>query len=331
MSEIALELIQTLTIVFDPKGDWSFETLFGKASIVSCPLATQSLVYIQSSEQDLSFDLSPEPSTRSPSLSVYDLKKLKSLSLSVSPRKNSHSGDSKQHPQLIAQRYFTGHGHEFGGIAVHLRNNGNRSLDITYFEMIPWYLRLYFHTLHLEVNGTEVTLAEAFKTYRFTPAQDRSSPALFEFSVQLPPQSLTSFTIQFEKAFLHWTEHPPDAHRGFDIGSAVVTGWFHSEHKDLQLNGLEWSPLLYSRSPTAESQSFRIYTEGLLVSLPTPDFSMPYNVITMTGTVFALFFGSIFTALARKMKNADLSHHGFVSGRPIPRLIRWLLKFIDNE
>lgn len=43
----------------------------------------------------------------------------------------------------------------------------------------------------------------------------------------------------------------------------------------------------------------RVYTETLLVSLPTPDFSMPYNVITLTCTVIALFFGSTFNLLTR--------------------------------
>lgn len=43
----------------------------------------------------------------------------------------------------------------------------------------------------------------------------------------------------------------------------------------------------------------RIYTETLLVSLPTPDFSMPYNVITLTCTVIALFFGSMFNLMTR--------------------------------
>merc|ERR1712117_790931 len=37
----------------------------------------------------------------------------------------------------------------------------------------------------------------------------------------------------------------------------------------------------------------RLYTETLLVSLPTPDFSMPYNVICLACTVAALAFGPI--------------------------------------
>jgi GPI-anchor transamidase subunit T len=41
-------------------------------------------------------------------------------------------------------------------------------------------------------------------------------------------------------------------------------------------------------------------TSSLLLSLPTPDFSMPYNVIILSSTVIALAFGSVFNLLARR-------------------------------
>merc|ERR1712001_574109 len=37
----------------------------------------------------------------------------------------------------------------------------------------------------------------------------------------------------------------------------------------------------------------QLYTEALLVNLPTPDFSMPYNVICLACTVVALAFGPL--------------------------------------
>jgi phosphatidylinositol glycan class T len=43
------------------------------------------------------------------------------------------------------------------------------------------------------------------------------------------------------------------------------------------------------------------YTEVLLVPLTTPDFSMPYNVITITCTIFALYFGSLVNVLRRRV------------------------------
>ncbi|CBZ55639.1 putative Gpi16 subunit, GPI transamidase domain-containing protein [Neospora caninum Liverpool] len=35
-------------------------------------------------------------------------------------------------------------------------------------------------------------------------------------------------------------------------------------------------------------------TEGMIVHLPLPDFSMPFNVIALSGTVLTLFYGSVF-------------------------------------
>jgi hypothetical protein len=41
-------------------------------------------------------------------------------------------------------------------------------------------------------------------------------------------------------------------------------------------------------------------TPSLLLSLPTPDFSMPYNVIILSSTVIALAFGSVFNLVVRR-------------------------------
>lgn len=57
--------------------------------------------------------------------------------------------------------------------------------------------------------------------------------------------------------------------------------------------------------PTTQKSTFAIRTTSLLLSLPTPDFSMPYNVIILTSTVIALAFGSIFNLLARRFVGAD--------------------------
>jgi phosphatidylinositol glycan class T len=57
--------------------------------------------------------------------------------------------------------------------------------------------------------------------------------------------------------------------------------------------------------PTSQKTIFSIRTTSLLLSLPTPDFSMPYNVIILTSTVMALAFGSIFNILVRRFVGAD--------------------------
>lgn len=50
-----------------------------------------------------------------------------------------------------------------------------------------------------------------------------------------------------------------------------------------------------------ENRPVLSYTEVLLVPLTTPDFSMPYNVITITCTIFALYFGSLLNVLRRRV------------------------------
>lgn len=36
--------------------------------------------------------------------------------------------------------------------------------------------------------------------------------------VQLPPNSVTEVTVQFERALLKWTEYTPDPNHGFYVG-----------------------------------------------------------------------------------------------------------------
>lgn len=50
-----------------------------------------------------------------------------------------------------------------------------------------------------------------------------------------------------------------------------------------------------------EKSTVLAYTEVLLVPLTTPDFSMPYNVITITCTVCALYFGALLNVLRRRV------------------------------
>jgi GPI-anchor transamidase subunit T len=107
----------------------------------------------------------------------------------------------------------------------------------------------------------------------YAPPTDHK-PTLLECIVTIPPLSTIQLTVAVEKASIAYTEHPPDASRGWDLPPAVI-------------------------QPLDHHGPQRIYTSTLLGDLPTPDFSMPYNVIIMTCTLVALFFGSIFNILIR--------------------------------
>jgi hypothetical protein len=69
-------------------------------------------------------------------------------------------------------------------------------------------------------------------------------------------------------------------------------------------------------------------TPALLLSLPTPDFSMPYNVIILSSTVIALAFGSVFNILVRRF--IVLEPGGVVAGNKLHGLILRLLAFVNT-
>lgn len=51
------------------------------------------------------------------------------------------------------------------------------------------------------------------------------------------------------------------------------------------------------------SSLLQVYTQGTLVHLPLPDFSMPYNVCCMSCTVLAVYIGMILKMLMRREKD----------------------------
>lgn len=178
-------------------------------------------------------------------------------------------------PLLYAERSFIGYGQERGGVQSILTNpSPTEAVEFVYMESLPWFMKLYLHTLVAKVNGREDKSVIQEMYYR--PALDRKRGTQLEIRIIIPANSSLILTYDFEKAILRYTEYPPDANRGFDIPPAVIT-ISNGEH---------------------EGESIR--TTSLLLPLPTPDFSMPYNVIILTSTVMAMSFGFVFNLLIRR-------------------------------
>ena len=98
--------------------------------------------------------------------------------------------------------------------------------------------------------------------------------------------------IPFTKLTLKYTEHRPDAERGVEIPSGALAL--------LDLEGESGDPPTDDGPRPRRSGRTRLYTTLLLLDVPTPDFSMPYNVIIMSSTVMAVFFGLMQGTLTRQ-------------------------------
>ncbi|KAL3421655.1 GPI transamidase component GPI16 [Phlyctema vagabunda] len=179
-----------------------------------------------------------------------------------------------EQPLLYAERSFIGYGQERGGVQAILTNPSmTEAVDFVYMESLPWFMKLYLHTLKAKINGLD---EDVIQEMYYRPAQDRKRGTQLEIRMRVPQNSTVVLTYDFEKAILRYTEYPPDANRGFDVAPAVIT-----------------------------IGDVAIRTTSLLLSLPTPDFSMPYNVIILTSTVMALAFGMVFNLLVRRFVGED--------------------------
>uniref|UniRef100_A0A8U7NDU2 Phosphatidylinositol glycan anchor biosynthesis class T n=1 Tax=Corvus moneduloides TaxID=1196302 RepID=A0A8U7NDU2_CORMO len=327
---VSWELRQTLTVVFDffssgqGKKDWSLFKMFSRTLTDSCPLASQSKVYVDISpknkEKEL-LEVSPPPTSVHEAIvqgdkktyAVYDLLSPSlfntSRSLNVQLKwKRPQDSSEMPIPTLHAQRYVGGYGLQTGEICTLIYNtHPYRAFPVILLETVPWYLRLYVHTLTITTKGKE----NKPSYIHYQPAQDRRRPHLLEMLIQLPANSVTKITIQFERALLKWTEYPPDPNHGFYVGSSVLSALVPSvtAMKDMDM---EQSPLFTSLFPSSDGSSYfvRLYTEPLLVNLPTPDFSMPYNVICLTCTVVAVCYGSFYNLLTRTFHVEEPSRGG---------------------
>uniref|UniRef100_A0A7S3QP29 Uncharacterized protein n=1 Tax=Dunaliella tertiolecta TaxID=3047 RepID=A0A7S3QP29_DUNTE len=91
------------------------------------------------------------------------------------------------------------------------------------YQTIPWFVRLWVHTLVVMLDD-KVIQPYQMAYHSLQPSVDRVSPLVLEFCLEVPAGSQSvSITADFTKLFLTVFEHPPDAHRGFDIPSAIVS------------------------------------------------------------------------------------------------------------
>ena len=155
-------------------------------------------------------------------------------------------------------------------------------LPAYYEDLHRWPGRRYGHITAPRVIPVIIrdTPDDAVSNITYIPPVPHSRPATFQCVLALHPRSTLRLTMDVTKSFLRYTEHPPDAQRGWDLPPAVIT------------------PL--GQGGNGSAATGRIYTPALLVDLATPDFSMPYNVIIFTCSLVAFLFGSVFNLLTRK-------------------------------
>ncbi|KAI0173460.1 Gpi16 subunit, GPI transamidase component [Hypoxylon sp. FL1284] len=282
--------------------DWALDQVFGKGIKGACPLTDPNIppVCIQAPHSRDIYTTAGATEIKNPNglARCYQIPSDADFSF-ILPHISQDGEDAAriptdivtpETPLLYAERSFTGHGYERGGVRTILTNpSPDTEVEFVYMESLPWFMRIYLHTLKTHIEGGLRSSGDVIEEVYYRPALDRVRGTQLEVRMLIPPASTVFLTYDFEKSILRYTEYPPDANRGFDVAAAVIT-------------------ILPSTSPNAPAERQRtsnLRTTTLLLSLPTPDFSMPYNVIIFTSTAIALAFGGLYNILIRRFVGAD--------------------------
>lgn len=205
-----------------------------------------------------------------------------------------------QEAPIFVSRSLTGYGQDKGGSRTVFKNLSNSTVRLVYFESLPWFMRVYLHTLSIKGGNMD----EVIKSIYYSPEVDRARPSHIEFDLVIPPNSNIALSYSFDKSLLLYSEYPPDANHGFSIEPGVVS---------------VYEPTIYS-----------LRTSSALLTLPTPDFSMPYNVIILTSTVMALAFGTLFNLLVKRLvteEEAELIIEETGPKASVQKFKQWIASF----
>ncbi|CAL2044982.1 unnamed protein product [Caenorhabditis brenneri] len=150
-----------------------------------------------------------------------------------------------------------------GVLTVHVTNDDSLS-QIQVSQIIPYYVHIRYSQINWRCDkGGVPTIQKIFKNNKSPEA-----PTLLQYKMSLSAGQTCELVIPFDKQLLRLEQYPPDANHGMHIPAASV----------------------YIEKTTI---SYTIHSNTILVLLPVPDFSMPFNVICFVATAFALVFGPI--------------------------------------
>ena len=59
------------------------------------------------------------------------------------------------YPYILFNRRYTGYGQHHGGFIATLTNrHPNQAVTAIYFDSVPWFIRMFLHTLEISLNET---------------------------------------------------------------------------------------------------------------------------------------------------------------------------------
>ncbi|THD29046.1 GPI transamidase component PIG-T [Fasciola hepatica] len=323
-SYLGFELKQTLTVVFDRRllypstlAPWSVDGLLGTKILGSCKAASSSNVFVLSSPVQLKSSI-PLNAASKPAderlITILPSAQLASDSFVFSPVTRGKVSKESSLPLISVTKYVTGSGTAGGGMKSLIVSRADFPIRLAYLDLMPWYTQVLFSTLELKVlNPTTKRweIVQPVKTY-MQHSLARKRMAILELIIDLPPGHQLTVFYKFKRILQRWDEYPPDANHGYFLPAATISYQIptdrladlearkHPAYRDLTLpNWANTYSHYFNESihgyahPRPGDGFVRIHSPVVLVTMPTPDFSMPFNALCIVCSVVAVFFGSV--------------------------------------
>lgn len=219
---------------------WSLSSLFGRNVVGRCVLAKSSNVYLQleglpshelknvdrETEADkfwknaeFEFSLKPDRILREINsfLYMFDIDKSSDREpFDLGLTWKLPSKWSCQQAPLHSSRFLMGSGNERGAIAILLKStdpqeklsgedltNGRCTIKANIFQIFPWYVKVYYHTLQIFVDQQQKTGSEVLKKINVSPSTDKVSSGMMEMMLELPCEvKSAAISIEYDKVIL---------------------------------------------------------------------------------------------------------------------------------
>jgi phosphatidylinositol glycan class T len=274
---------------------WTIYSVFGKKLLEKCVVAETSKVFVDTPANrnvTPSADKSTTCDGRILNEYIIDSDFKGPFALKVKRSSEDTTGTPIEEGPSI--HTFAQNTNQNGGtITSRLKNFGDNAYNGVYVHMIPWNIRIFTHTISYKCDTTKITPTPQITNQKFSLAKDRIKPLLMEFAITLPAQSSCQISFHYETAHMRLNEYPPDSNNGVYMpGPTVVLKKLGNtaQPKDCQPQ---------RRISLVKEADTVLHGEPLLVLLPVPDFSMPFNVLCFVCTIIAFFFGPVHTMTTR--------------------------------
>uniref|UniRef100_A0A914XXB5 GPI transamidase component PIG-T n=1 Tax=Panagrolaimus superbus TaxID=310955 RepID=A0A914XXB5_9BILA len=240
----------------------------------------------------------PDKSTETPAvLDITNMNPDEKKTFMVRLNRTVSQSVSKQHTPMFSFHIAHEKPDARGGIlSTKIVNNLDNEYSANYYHIIPWQLHIELSSLDFTCVTTGQKSKGKIMEKSLEPSLIRGRPTAISLHLRLPPYSKCTLKLSFTNHLMTALSYPPDSNYGIFVPGPVLSIQLEEDiyRQFSNVYGSFKSNEEESKSVTNSKRAIQLYGEPLLVLLPVPDFSMPFNVICIVTTATGFLFGSTF-------------------------------------